>query len=91
MGENLAFIHPGKWHAWFDSGGVPFISSCFVYFVGNTSNGGIKCPAGLKQVAAVTRDPWYADWTEDIWRLPFNPNIFVSLWCIILMPVLSQL
>ena len=84
-------IHPEKRRAWTNPGGVPFISSCFIYFLGNTSNGGMKCPVGLKQVTIVTRDPPSADWIEDIWRLPFNPNIFVCLCCRIVMPVLSHL
>ena len=62
-------IHTEKWQAWISPGGVPFISSCFIYFLGNTSNGRIKCPVGVKQVTTVTRNPRSAYWTEDIWRL----------------------
>jgi len=84
-------IHPERWYAWIDPGGVPFINSGFTYFLGNTSNGGMKCPVGLIQLTTVTRDPWSADWTEDIWRLPFNPKIFVCLCCTVVMPVSSHL
>jgi len=52
-----------------DPGGVRFINSCLTHFLGNTSNGGMKCPVGLIQLTTVTRDPRSADWTEDIWRL----------------------
>ena len=78
-------IHPDRWHAWLDPGGVPFITSCFVYFLGNTSNGGIKRPVGLIQVMTVTRDPRSTDWKEDIWRLPFSHNIFVCLCCTVVL------
>jgi len=61
------------------------------FFLGNASNGGMKCPVGLIQVTTVARDPRSADWTEDISRLHFNPNIFVCLCCTIVMPVSSQL
>ena len=84
-------IQPEGWHAWIDQGGVPLISSGFIYFLGNTSNGGMKRPAGLRQVTTVTRDPWSGDWTEDIWRLPFSSNIFMCLCCTVVMPVSSQL
>ena len=66
--------------------------SPLVYCLGNTSNGGMKCPVGLIQLTNVTRDPRSADWTEGTWRLPFNFNrIFVCLCCTIVMPVSSQL
>ena len=84
-------INPDGRHGWIDPGGLPFISSCFIYFLGNTSNRGMKCPVGLIELTTVTRNPRSADWTEDIWRLPFNPNIFVCLCCTIVMPVSSQL
>ena len=54
-------IHPEGWHAWIDPGDVPFISSCFMFFLGDTSNGGMKCPVGLIQVTTVTSDPRSAD------------------------------
>jgi len=62
-----------------------------IYFLGNTSNGGMECPVGLVQLTTVTRDPRSADWTQDIWCIPFNPNIFMCLCCTIVMPVSSQL
>ena len=68
-------IHPEGWHAWIDPGGVPFISSRFIHFLGNTINGGTNCPVGLIELTTVTREPLSAEWTEDIWRLPFNPNV----------------
>jgi len=83
-------IHADGWHAWIDPGGVPFIRSCFIYFLVNTSNGGMKCPVGLIQMTNVTRHSRSADWTEGIWRLPFNPNIFACLCCTLVMPVSSQ-
>ena len=43
-------IHPEGWHAWIDPGGVSFISSGFIFFLGNTSNGGMKCAVGLIQL-----------------------------------------
>jgi len=49
-------IHPEKWHALVDPGGVSFISSGFIFFLGNTSNGGMNCPAGLGDLTTVTRD-----------------------------------
>jgi hypothetical protein len=55
------FIHPEGWHAWIDPGGVPGISSGFIYFLGNTSNGGKKHPVRLIEVMTVTRDPHSAD------------------------------
>jgi len=54
-------IHPEEWHAWIDRGGVPFVSSCFIFFLGNTSNGGMKCLVGLIQVTTVKNDPRSAD------------------------------
>jgi len=57
LGENLVFIHPEERHKWIDPAGVPFISSCFIYVLGNRSNGGMNCPFGLKHVTTVTRDP----------------------------------
>jgi len=51
LGENLA-LYPD----WIDPGG-----SCFLYFLGNTSNEGMKCAFGLKQLKTVTRDPRSAD------------------------------
>ena len=63
------YIHPEGWHAWIHPGGVPCINSGFIYFLGNTSNGGMKCPMGIIELTTVTRDPRSADWTEDIWRL----------------------
>jgi hypothetical protein len=30
---------PEGWQAWIDPGGVPFISSCSIFFLGNASNG----------------------------------------------------
>ena len=83
-------MHPEGWHAWIDPGGVPFISSFFSCLLGNTNKGGMKCPLGLIQVTTVTRDPRYADWTEDNWRLPFNPNTFVCLCYTVVMPVFSR-
>jgi len=59
-------VHSEGWHVSIDPVGVPFISSGFIYFLGNTSNGGMKCPVGPKQVTTVTRDPRSADWTDDI-------------------------
>jgi len=50
-------IHPEGWRARIDPGAVSFIISGFVYFLGKTSNGGMKCPVGLVQVTTVTRDP----------------------------------
>ena len=50
-------IHHEGWHAWIDPGGVPFIISCFIFFLGNTRNGGMKCPSGLIELKTVTRDP----------------------------------
>ena len=85
------FIHPEWWHAWIDPGGVPFICSCFMYFLGNTSNGEMKCPVGVKQVTTVTCDARSAVSTEDIWRLSLNPNIFVCLCCTVVMEASSQL
>jgi hypothetical protein len=41
------WIHPKGWHSWIDPGGVPFISFGFMYFLGNTSNRGMKCPVSL--------------------------------------------
>ena len=38
-------------------------------------------------VTTVTRDLHLADWRENIWSFPFNPNIFVYLCCTIVMPV----
>ena len=70
-------IQPEKWRAWIEPCGVPFISLCCTHFLGNTSNGGMVYPVGLKQAATVTKVPRSADITEDIWRLPSNPNIFV--------------
>jgi hypothetical protein len=32
-------IHPEGWQAWIDPGGVPVVSSCFMFFLGNKSNG----------------------------------------------------
>jgi len=49
-------IHPEGWHAWIDPGSVPFISCGYIYFLGNTSNGGLKCPVELIQLTTVTRD-----------------------------------
>jgi hypothetical protein len=83
--------HPEGWQAWIDPGGLPFISSCFIFFLGNISNGGMKCPFGLIQVTTDTRDLRSVDWREDIWSLPFNPIIFVCLCCTIVTPVSSQL
>jgi len=60
LGEISLCIHPERWHAWIEPGGVPFISSGFMHFLGNTGNGGIKCPVGLIQLI-VTRDPRSAD------------------------------
>jgi len=54
-------IHPEGWYAWVDPGGVPFISSCFIYFLGNTSNGGMNCPVGLMRLMTVTIDHRSAD------------------------------
>ena len=84
-------IHSEGWKTWIDPGGVPFVSSGFIYFLGNTSNEGMKFPFGIIQVTTVTRDPRSANWTEDIWSLPFNPNIFVCLCCTLVMQVSSQL
>jgi len=67
------------WHASIDPGDVSFITSCSIHLLGNTSNGGMKGPVGLVQLMTVTSDPRSADWTEDTWRSPFNPNIFVSV------------
>jgi hypothetical protein len=39
----------------------------------------------------VTRDPHSVVWIGDTWRLPFNPNIFMSLCCTIVMPISLQL
>ena len=50
-------IHPEGCQAWIDPVGVPFVSSRFIFFLGNTNNGGKKCPVGLKQLTIVTRDP----------------------------------
>jgi hypothetical protein len=51
------FIHPEVWHAWINPGGVPFINSGFIYFLGNTGNGRMaKCPVELIQLSTVTRD-----------------------------------
>jgi len=61
LGENLA-LYPlrGMAHV-VDPGGVPFITSGFIHFLGNTSNGGMKCPCGIIQLTTVTRDPRSAD------------------------------
>jgi len=57
LGKKISLcIHPEGWHAWIDPGGVPFITSCFMFFLGNTSNGGMKFA-----VTTVTRDPRSAD------------------------------
>jgi len=62
LGEKIAlFIHPEGWHVWIDPGGVPFITSFSIFFLGNASNGGMKCPIGLIQLTTVTRDPQSAD------------------------------
>ena len=61
LGENLALYHPEKWHAWIGPGGVSFISSGFIYFLGNTNNGGMNYPGGLIQLTTVTRDPRSAE------------------------------
>jgi hypothetical protein len=70
-------IHPECWNMWIYPGGVPFISSCFIFFIVNTSNEGMECPFGLIHVTTVTRDLQYVDWREYIWRLSFSLNIFV--------------
>jgi hypothetical protein len=54
-------ICPEGWQAWIDPGGVPFISCCSIFFLGNTSNRGMKCPFGLIQVTNVTSDPCSVD------------------------------
>ena len=84
--EKISFcIHPEGGNKWIDPGSVPFISSCFISFFGNTSNGGMKFPLGLIQVMTVARDLHSVDWREDMWCLPFSPNIFmfcaVKQWC----------
>jgi hypothetical protein len=83
-------IRPERWHAWIDPGGVPFIGSGFIYFLGNSSNGEMKSPFGLIQLTTVTRDLRSAVWKIYIWRVPSNPNIFVCLCCTLLMRVSSQ-
>ena len=82
--------HPEGWNAWIDPGGVPFTNFRFIYFLGNTSIWGMNCPVVLIQLTTVTRDPRSADWTEYIWRLPFDPNIFVCLCYTIVMTVSSN-
>jgi len=61
LGKMSLCIHPEGWHAWHDPGGEPLISSSLTFFLGNTSNGGMKGPIGLIQVTTVTRDPRSAD------------------------------
>ena len=51
---------------WIDPCDMPFISSCFIFFLRNTSNGGMKCPVGLVQLMTVTRDPHSVGLREDI-------------------------
>jgi len=51
------FIQTKRRHARGDPGGESFISSTFIYFLGNTSNGGMKCPDGLINLKNVTGDP----------------------------------
>ena len=75
----LLCIHPKWWHVWIDPGGVPVISSCFMFFLGNTSNEGMKCPVLLIQLTTVTRNPRSANWREGSWHLSFNPNIFMCV------------
>jgi hypothetical protein len=50
-------IHPKGWHVRIEPGGVPYISSGFIYFLENTTNRGMKYPVGLIQLTTVTRDP----------------------------------
>jgi hypothetical protein len=85
LGEILVSIHFDGWHTCIYTGGELFISCDFIYFLGNTINGGMKCPLGLIQLTTVTRDPRSADSTEENGRLPFNPKIFVCLCCTIVM------
>jgi len=50
-------IHPQGWDARIDPGGVSIVRFGFVYFIGNTNNGGMKCPVGPIEVKILTRDP----------------------------------
>jgi len=50
------YIHTEGWHAWIDPDGVQFISSGFIYFLGNTSNGEMNCPFWLTLLTIVTRE-----------------------------------
>ena len=51
------FIHSERRHARGEPGGESFISSTFIYFLGNTSNGGMKCPDGQINFKIVTGNP----------------------------------
>jgi hypothetical protein len=67
LGENLALCPPPRDDTRGLIQAVCHSSVVFhTFFFGNTSNGGMKCPFGLRQVTTVTRDPRSADLTEDI-------------------------
>jgi len=61
----------------------------FHIFSWKYNNGGMKCPVGPIKLTTVTRDPSSADWRVEIWRLSFNPNIFLRFCCIIVILVSS--
>jgi len=61
LGKISLCVHPDRKDSRVDPGGVSFISSSFIYFLGNTSNGGMKCPEGLTYLTTVTGDPRLAD------------------------------
>jgi len=90
LGENLALYPPRGMVC------VDWSRRCVIHqflfdiFSWKYNNGGMKCPVGLKQVTIVTRDPWSADWTEDIWRLPFSPSILGCLCCAMMMAFRSK-
>jgi len=62
------YIHTEGWHAWIDPGGVQFISSGFIYFLGNTSNGEMNCPFWLTLLTIVTRERllWFGQKISDV-------------------------
>lgn len=73
------------------SRGVPSKSSSFLFFIGNTINGGTNCPTTDMHVTTVSKDPRSAEDSLCTSFLPFTVRILSILCCTVVMPVSSTL
>ena len=70
---------------------APSISSCFIFILGNTINGGTYVPVAFIQVTTVIRFHLSADVREATSFLLLKLTTLLRLCCTVLIPVSSTL